>query len=483
MKKFLLLFVVVGCISEKEKAEFEYTPFSQSVIHFSVPNNVRDTISIEGTIFTNIPPGGNNTRKLSVIRPGEYFLVVESDRPAKSALNIGKEQYNVFVIPNDTSHITISSDDDEWKLSFEGKSKQQNDYYLEKKKALGYADIRVAFNKDLSPSSTYNLLKANADSVISQELNFFHRYTSSQELPKWFVDYEHAEIVYAGAGYKTYLPGANEFMKWFSDILPDNYFDFLDDVTVNNPKASLSSYYFWFLNDYFARDLSKTENLSRFERVSKFKANALALSNVELSGETKQLFHKSLFSDLIQFYSDSLEIDSLASAFQVKDYKELVRLSNIRSRNEEEALNLHKGDTIPDFLLADELDSLVSIRTFQDQVLYVNFWATWCGPCIANIPNLNKLIEHYAQDPRIRFVNICLDSEKEKWLISIQRHQLKGINLYAEKNWNSKLRSSFNIKGIPHYMIINRGNIMLENFSGSAPGVKDKLDAVLAVTQ
>ncbi len=115
--------------------------------------------------------------------------------------------------------------------------------------------------------------------------------------------------------------------------------------------------------------------------------------------------------------------------------------------------------------------------------MYINFWATWCGPCIANIPNLNKLIDHYAQDLRIRFVNICLDSEKEKWLISIQKHQLGGVNLYAENNWNAKLRSNFNIKGIPHYMIINPGNVMLENFSSSAPDVNNKLDAVLAVTQ
>jgi hypothetical protein len=96
---------------------------------------------------------------------------------------------------------------------------------------------------------------------------------------------------------------------------------------------------------------------------------------------------------------------------------------------------------------------------------------------------LNKLIDHYAQNPRIQFVNICLDSEKPKWQISIDKHQLRGVNLYAENNWNSKLRSYFNIKGIPHYVIIDKGNVVMENFSSSALGVKDKLDAVLAVTQ
>jgi thiol-disulfide isomerase/thioredoxin len=254
---------------------------------------------------------------------------------------------------------------------------------------------------------------------------------------------------------------------------------------VNNPKATLSSYYFWFLNDYFGKELgiTETKQLSNFERLAKYQANALALAKNALSGDLRQLYYKHLFSHLIQYYSDSLEIDSLAAAFQVKDYNELLRLSNTRSNNEFQAIKINAGDTIPEFSLADPLDSLVSVRNFQNQILYVNFWATWCGPCIANIPNLNKLIDHYAQNPRIRFVNICLDSEKPKWLISIDKHQLRGVNLYAEKNWNAKLRSSFNIKGIPHYMIIDRGNVMLENFSSSAPDVKNKLDAVLAVRQ
>ena len=73
------------------------------------------------------------------------------------------------------------------------------------------------------------------------------------------------------------------------------------------------------------------------------------------------------------------------------------------------------------------------------------------------------------KDPRIRFVNICLDSEKEKWLISIQKHQLGGVNLYAENNWNAKLRASFNIKGIPHYMIIYPGNVCSKTFPVARP--------------
>jgi thiol-disulfide isomerase/thioredoxin len=379
----------------------------------------------------------------------------------------------------------MTSNGAEFDVSFQGRAQELNQYYLEKKKALGYTDIRFPFIKTLSQWSTYDSLKANADSVVNEELAFLKKYTSATKLPKWFIDYENAEIVYAGAGFKTHMPNANEVQKYFSDSLPKDYYAFLDEVIVNNPTAILSSYYFWFLNDYFGKELSikETRQLSNFDRLAKYQANALALSTSELSGYTRRLYHKQLFSYLIPYYSDSLEIDSLAATFQVKDYNELLRLSNTRSNNEFQAIEINAGDTIPEFFLVNPLDSLVSIRTLQDQVVYINFWATWCGPCIGNIPNLNKLIDHYAKNPRIQFVNICLDSEKSKWLVSIDKHQLKGVNLYAEKNWNSKLRSYFNIKGIPQYVIIDEGNILMENFASSAPDVKNKLDALLAVTQ
>jgi thiol-disulfide isomerase/thioredoxin len=192
------------------------------------------------------------------------------------------------------------------------------------------------------------------------------------------------------------------------------------------------------------------------------------------------LYHKSTFSSLRAFYSDSLAIDSVAKEFQLVDYEALKTLSGTKSRNEMPALNLSRGDTIPEFFLSDGFDNLVSIRAFQDKILYVNFWATWCGPCINNMPALNNLISQYGSHQEIQFVNICVESEKVKWLASIKKYKLSGINLIAEGNWNSKLRSYFNIEGIPHYAIIGRGNMLYENATDKAPEVEEEIEALLS---
>jgi thiol-disulfide isomerase/thioredoxin len=287
---------------------------------------------------------------------------------------------------------------------------------------------------------------------------------------------------YVGAVYKTIMPHANEIMKYFDDTVPSDYYDYLPEIQINNQNALLSSTYFSFLDAYFLRKLpvSETKDLSGFSRITKMEAYKLNQSKYELSDQIKELYQMSNFSRLIKYYSDSLAIDSLAKAFEVSNYRELVRVAGIRSRNEMQSLNLHRGDTIPDFTLTTTLDSLISIRDFSHQFLYVNFWATWCGPCLQNIPELNKLIAQYQNDPRVAFLNVCLESEHDKWLTTIEKYKIKGVNLFAEGNWNSKLRAYFNITGIPHYVIVAKHNILSVNATEKAPVVKEKIEAILS---
>ena len=389
-----LLIVLCGCTTKEVRYIPAYAPFSHSVIHVKLHNDQADSLSISAGVYTNIPKGGNESNTVTAGKSGDYYLNIETDRPAKSFLNLGNVQYNVFLFPNDTTHISVNIVQGEIVPGFYGKAKEINGYYFEKRKNLAYTDIRFPLNEVLSSKPTYNLIKEKADFIINRELSFLEKYVSRDELPGWFLDYEESEIVYIGAAYKTGMPNVNEINKFFQDSVPIDYYDYLSNVKINNPNAILSVQYFLFLDDYFLKNLSVTEfnHLSGFSRMSKAMSHKLDQSKDLLSGDVRELYNKSNFSTMIEFYTDSAAIDSLANALGVSDYKEMVRIAGTRSRNELQMLNLHIGDTIPDFFLTNSLDSLISIRTFQNEILYVNFWATWCGPCIQNMPELNKLI-------------------------------------------------------------------------------------------
>ncbi|HYI78798.1 MAG TPA: TlpA disulfide reductase family protein [Chryseolinea sp.] len=476
-----LLILITACTAKEDKDTITYLPFSKNVIHINLANNFSDSLSISALAFTNIPHGVSESNSLTVNSAGDYYLNMEIDRPVKSVLTVDDQQFNVLLFPQDTAHVKIDFTKGKINLVFYGKAKTINEYYYEKQKTLGYTDVRFPLNKSLSPKSTYNSLKQSTDSVINKEIDFLESYTSSYRLPEWFLNYERSEITYTSAGYKTAMPLANEVRKYFDDAVPEDYFNYLSNVQINNVNAILSSQYFLFLDAYFLKSLPASElhALTGYSRINRIKSHNLNQSKDQLSGLVQELYHKSSFSSLIAFYSDSLAIDSVAKEFQLVDYEALKTLSGTKSRNEMPALNLSRGDTIPEFFLSDGFDNLVSIRAFQDKILYVNFWATWCGPCINNMPALNNLISQYGSHQEIQFVNICVESEKVKWLASIKKYKLSGINLIAEGNWNSKLRSYFNIEGIPHYVIIGRGNILYENATKKAPDVQEEIEALL----
>jgi len=185
------------------------------------------------------------------------------------------------------------------------------------------------------------------------------------------------------------------------------------------------------------------------------------------------------FALILKYYTDQMEIDSLAKVFEVKTYNDLLKVAGTKAKDELKGLNLKKGEIVPEFFVANVLDSLVSIRDYKDKVLYVNFWATWCGPCIKNMPALNKMIVDFENRSEIEFLNICLESDKEKWNTMISKFNIGGTNLFAEGNWNKKLRANFNIESIPDYVIIDKGNIFLQNYANKAPLVKEQLDQII----
>ena len=479
---FLLLFII-GCdIHDFENdLPLEYSLFSNSVLHLDFRYDPSDTISASAFAQTNIPKDGSESNVITINKAGDYYLNIEIDRPTRCFLNLNREQFNIVVLPHDTTRITFSNLNGVPEINFTGKVSLINYYYLKKKENLGYTDIRFPLNAPLSQRTTYTRLKQTTDSVINRELAFFEEYALEHNLPNWFKHYEQSEMRYTGAVYKTMMPHANEIMKYFEDTVPPNYYDYLPEMEINNQHALLSSAYLSFLDAYFLRTLpvSETKDLSGFSRITKMEVYKLNQSKYELSDEIKEIYQMSNFSLLIKYYSDTLAIDSLAKAFEVTNYRELVRVAGIRSRNEIQSLNLNRGDTIPDFTLTTTLDSLTSIRDFSHQILYVNFWATWCGPCLQNIPELNKLIAQYQNDQRVAFLNVCLESESDKWLATLKKYKIKGVNLFAEGNWNSKLRAYFNITGIPHYAIVGKHNVLSVNPTEKAPGVKGKIDAIL----
>ena len=101
----------------------------------------------------------------------------------------------------------------------------------------------------------------------------------------------------------------------------------------------------------------------------------------------------------------------------------------------------------------------------NDNITILNFWATWCGPCLAQIPYLKELEEKY-RSKEVAFVSLSIDQLKDstKWKKMIVDKELEGIQIIADNAWRSAFVKDYLIEGIPRFILIDQsGNIISPN--------------------
>lgn len=131
----------------------------------------------------------------------------------------------------------------------------------------------------------------------------------------------------------------------------------------------------------------------------------------------------------------------------------------------EKIRKLQVGMPSPGFAYQNIDGDMVSLEDLKGKYVYVDVWATWCGPCLREVPSL-KVLEGDYHDAPIEFVSISIDVEKdfEKWQKMVVDKELKGIQLFADNDWKSDFVKAYAIDGIPRFIMIDKdGNIVDPN--------------------
>ena len=141
---------------------------------------------------------------------------------------------------------------------------------------------------------------------------------------------------------------------------------------------------------------------------------------------------------------------------------------------------LAPGNPSPTFDYEDRNGNSVSLDDLKGKNVYVDVWATWCGPCLAEVPSLKELEKEY-RNKNIEFVSLSIDRQKDKdtWLNMIEEKQLKGTQLMADKDWSSDFVRAYNIKGIPRFILIDdQGKIVSPD--APRPSMASDLETMLS---
>ena len=117
--------------------------------------------------------------------------------------------------------------------------------------------------------------------------------------------------------------------------------------------------------------------------------------------------------------------------------------------------NTVAGAPCPDFTFTDADSTEHHINELFGRTLMIDVWATWCGPCKAEIPYIEKLVEAYKDDKRLQFVSISIDTDRQAWLNKIAADKPAWAQYHVAGDAYKTLLDTFGITGIPRFIIIN----------------------------
>ncbi|MCP4101673.1 MAG: TlpA family protein disulfide reductase [Lentisphaerae bacterium] len=110
--------------------------------------------------------------------------------------------------------------------------------------------------------------------------------------------------------------------------------------------------------------------------------------------------------------------------------------------------------------MPNENGELTKLSGFEGKLILLDFWASWCGPCIKEYPALRKAYSKFNNDG-FEIVSVSEDQTKEIWLKSIEKNELNWVNLWQDNGRKADPYLIYGINGIPDNFLINEKGIIV----------------------
>ena len=298
---------------------------------------------------------------------------------------------------------------------------------------------------------------------------------------KLIVEMEKMRAKYTILGIRNNYP---QYFAYLNDMEfnPDSAdFSFLNELNVNEADHLMFDDYANLVNTFVELKLSKMPNYKElsekpaverlpvlFALVDSFIANPTVRDYAKMNLMEEDLSYGDfyLLGEVIQTYLKGCQTLEYANIVKTKFDKKML---------------LAPGVPAPVFKYNDINGKEYSLEDFKGKLVYIDFWATWCGPCRFELPYLKSLEKEY-HGKNVVFVSISVDDNKAAWEKMVKEQDMKGVQLHAEGAWQSFVAKHYQIRGIPTFFIIDaNGNILRPNAPRpSSKEIKPLLDENLA---
>ncbi len=168
--------------------------------------------------------------------------------------------------------------------------------------------------------------------------------------------------------------------------------------------------------------------------------------------------------------TEDLKALAVLSADAFKEHDGLAKLKSmltVQAANSATPSNPLLNQQAPDFTMPDVNGKLVSLSSFKGKYVLVDFWASWCGPCRNENPNVVAAYQKF-KDKNFTILGVSLDEGKEEWLQAIKDDGLTWTQISDLKKWQSSVVELYKFEGIPFNVLLDpTGKVIASSLRGA----------------
>lgn len=429
-------------------------------------NNARLIKSIELSLNTLYLNNGVDVYTSKIIDDNTFAFAIEVKEPQIAILKYARNKGAIYVQPNDTLYISCDANNFQYSFEFSGSLGASNvcltEYLRLNPREMSVFNMTQYRQKlywyQNSPQMDKLMLEMNQSSFErhmatrkERAINHLKQYDLNHpgKLTSEFKHFLEAEIQYDFAYHR--LMYGNVFKNRYS--IKTSYFDFLEDIPLQNDQIG-NEWYREFLIAYFDyKNVINSEDerspfIFQYEEGSK-----------ELNGKTRAFFQSEIIARAFRAKENEVILDKYWDYMRYQDYGNF-DIKVVESY--EKAIKFAGGTLAPDFVLLDQNQEAIKLKNYRGKVVYLNFWATWCRPCMDKMEAL-KAIQTELENQDIVFINVSLDRNEQVWRKVIENRQFKGIHIVASGELNAEIAKAYEITVLPRYFIINKTGNFVKN--------------------
>jgi len=366
-------------------------------------------------------------------------------------LGYGKELMPVFLTPGKTLNINIDAKNPVETLKFSAGTKKPSRYLRDKWYAKQEIDERKLYayaEQDFLKS--LDTARKRLDTIlvdfITNKPTFNEAFFKRESMSNYYYVIAH-RLNYA---YKRH---------YYSDSLAPlsaSYFDFVETFNFNDTSVFDEPDYVLAIQLIMDRDMESVYLHPEATQTTVFEAKTKWIDSL-LVDEMKEYFLTSAAKNYIAYDFHS-EPDSLIQ-YGLNSITDSLLVQSLLSELELRS-HLVAGNPAPAIEAIDLEGNVQALASLKGRVVLLDFWATWCGPCIEQLPHLQKLERSFRGEP-FTIVSVSIDDTRYKWSSWLTGHPSKLEQWWIKGGWSSQIVEDYVLVAIPRYVLIDaQGNII-----------------------